>query len=196
MDSKQNIAAPFFKSFVPSAESLVVGFCIATTVVVGRIIALSLNTGLLFPNLLVNDAENWGEVFISAVEPFIRFILQNPIAAAVAIAIFWAALGAGVYLFIGSTTSAAKEAKNIQDPTMRFYLGLFIWHVLLTILVAALTYLLLPFFGFISGKIDLLAQAATNKELLSYFCQAVLSGMLVLHLYLVLYRLFRRFYIY
>lgn len=182
-------------TLAPSPVSLLVSLGVAFTIMVGHVLLLSTASGLLLPNLLQNDTELWGTVLVSWVEPIMRLLTENHIAATVAIALFWAAIGAGLYAIISSTVSAAKEARNLQDPTMRFYLQLLGWHLFVGAAFVTMSVFLAPFVRWIFTQDELLSQSATPGELASYAGSIVLSWVVLLHAYVVLYRLYRRFYI-
>lgn len=184
-----------FRIFVPSVTSFFVSLGITLIILIGRTLALSLDSGLLLPNLLQGDTELWGLFLIGNVEPIVRLITENQIAATLSIALAWAIFGGIMYAFVSSVACATKEARNIQDPTMSFYLRILIWHIVVGSLMAGLTFLILPFISWLIAQNDLLNQSATLPELLSYTAIIIGGWMGTFHLYVVLYRLSRRFYI-
>ena len=194
-EDQTNTAKALLKSFLPSLLSAFVGLCLATSIMVVHVISLSLNAGLLLPNLLQGETEIWGTLLVNGLEPTVLFVAHNTIAATSLIALMWGVVGVLLYLLMSSTIAAAKEAYNIKDPTMRFYLVLLAWHVVIAMLMVALTFALWPVAKWLISQDYALAQSATVPELLAHIGTIVLGWMLILHAYVVLYRLFRHFYI-
>lgn len=183
------------RALIPSATSFFISLVIALTILVGRTLALSLDSGLLLPNVLQGDTELWGEFLISSVEPIVRLITENQIAAVLSIALVWAIFGWIAYTLVSSAAAAAKEAHNIQNPTMSFYLRLLAWHIAIGILMVGITLLILPFVSWLLAQNELLNQSDTLLQLWQHTAIIIIGWMAIFHLYVVLYRLFRRFYI-
>lgn len=179
-------------SLVPSWFSLLVSFGLGLIILIGHVLILSTASGLLLPNLLPNDSELWGNVLVSWVAPVVQLLTENQLVATLTIAIFWAIMGALAYNTIASTIA---EAHNRQDPTMRFYLQLLGWHMFVGAAFVGVTLLLAPLIRWIFVQDELIAQSSTIAELLSLAVGVILSWIGILHAYVVLHRLYRRFYV-
>lgn len=182
-------------SLVPSWLSLGVSVGLGLLITTAHVLFISTSSGLLLPNLLPADTELWGTVLVSWVEPAVRFLTENSLAATCTLAIFWAVVGAFLYSTVSSTVTAAKEARHAEDPTMRFYLQLLGWHVFVGAAFVGATVLFAPFVRWILYQDELLAQSATTGELIGYAASAIGSWIILFHTYVILYRLYRRFYI-
>lgn len=169
----------------------------ALLITMGHVLIISTAAGLLLPNLLQGDTELWGTVLVSWVEPVVRLLTENHFVATIAIAVFWAIVGGLLYSVISSTITTAKEARAMQkgDPTMRFYVQLLGWHAFVGAIFVGMTILVTPFVQWIFTQNELLAHSATIAELLGHLGTITLSWIVLLHAYVVLYRLYRRVYV-
>lgn len=185
----------YLKALLPSPLSLAISFAIALSFVVGHVLVLSTASGLLLPNLLHGSAELWGTVLISWVEPVVTILTENIIVATLTIALLWMGVGIAAYSAISSTIAAANEARNLSDPTMRLYLQLLAWHVAVGLVTIGLTMLFVPFIKWLLARDELLILSQTVPELLGMFGITILGWLAIFHAYLVVYRLYRYFYL-
>jgi|GEM_PF-3754113 len=185
----------FIRTFLPSVTSFFV--CAGAGVVLFGlyIFVAAWNSGLVFPNLFVQDSENWISVALLYLIPPVVNFFSIPAVAVATIAVLWGVVGIVGYLSIAEAVKVVRAFHQEKQPSLRFYALWLLWHAVVVTIAAGVAWLFMPFSATLFTLADAAWLASSWEELALHAGLFIAGWFAILHTYLVLLRLYKNYYL-
>lgn len=194
--SKDSTVGSLLWTLVPSGLSFVVGTGVGTVVLGVYILAAAWSSGLIFPNVLAQDSENWISVTVMyLMPPVVQFFRIGPVAV-VTIALMWAAVGMVSYLLLSKIVAIVRAFHAAKRPSFHFYALWVLWHAIVVAIAVGIFWLFQPFMAVLFSIADAAWLASSWEELFVRAAWFIAGWFVVTHAYTILLRLYKNYYLF
>lgn len=143
------------------------------------------------------------EVYATNIAEPIDRLLENEMLATAAVGIFWGIVGLLIYALLTFVVSAITDVKRDSEeirlsaeglvayhPMRRSLLARTLWRIIVGLLIPLSSFILFPFMGDLLHRDVLVTEAHSFIEVAKQLLLAIGGWLVVLHIYVVLIRLF------
>lgn len=193
----------WLRALLPSTTSLVGSLFFAVTIVGIHLLMLSMNPELAVQRLFGEANDQLIQTYTgSFLEPVDRAFGSQTLST-LTTALLWGTVGWVIYAVLDFIITTVKEVRSadttivvpgkdkvIKHPLRRTMFIRLLWRFLMGMLVITFAVLAVPFIGRLFGEDVLLLQSTSAFDAIRHGAISILGWMIILHVYIVLFRLF------